>query len=363
MPESPLRVCLIAPLPPPYGGIGHWTLMVTNYAASRSDVQFHVVNTAPRWRAFEDLAIWKRVLGGGLQLLRDVLRVLKEFHQQPAVVHLTTCAQLSVIRDLVILWIARRKGIPVIYHLRFGRIPQLACGSSREWRLLSHAMRRAHTVVAIDAATTAAIRRHLPEVHVIETPNCIDLATLPPSEMVEDGPRVMFLGLLIPSKGIEELLQAWAELRPPGWQLQIVGHSSPEYLQHLQNTYRPEDVEFLGNQPHTEAMRLLAATGVFVLPSHTEGFPNVIVESMALGKPIIATRVGAIPEMLANDCGMLIDAHDVPALKEALGRMIGDADLRRRLGGKARERARKHYALDVVFSQYMTIWREAAGLE
>ena len=66
---------------------------------------------------------------------------------------------------------------------------------------------------------------------------------------------------------------------------------------------------------HDDAMRMLANAEIFVLPSHTEGFPNAVLEAMALAKAIIASRVGAIPEMLADECGLLIEAKDVSGLK------------------------------------------------
>lgn len=108
---------------------------------------------------------------------------------------------------------------------------------------------------------------------------------------------------------------------------------------------------------------MMARAKGIVLPSHTEGFPNVVVEAMGIGKPVIATRVGAIPEMLADGCGLLVPVQDAGALAVALGQVMGDARLRHALAEKARARATERYSLDVVFSQYLTIWREAACLK
>ena len=107
-------------------------------------------------------------------------------------------------------------------------------------------------------------------------------------------------------------------------------------------------------------MRLMAAADVFVLPSHTEGFPNVVVEAMAFGKPIVATSVGAIPEMLAGNCGLVVPPHDAVALGDALRDLCGNSSLRTELGVRAQAKARSEYSMERVMEQLMAVWRNAA---
>ena len=68
MNKAPLRVCLVAPFPPPYGGIAHWTAMVCRYAAMRKDTEIALVNTAPTWRTIHSNGVLLRALGGGASL-------------------------------------------------------------------------------------------------------------------------------------------------------------------------------------------------------------------------------------------------------------------------------------------------------
>lgn len=363
MNDSPMKICLVAPVPPPYGGISHWTLMVSRYAATQSNIQLRIVDTASRWRAMDDVVVWKRVLGGGFQLLRDFARVFAQLCRHPQVLHLTTSGQLGVIRDIAVMSIARVFRVPVIYHIRFGRVPQLASGTSREWRFLARAMRLAHTVMAIDASTEQAIQRRLPDVKVVRVPNGVDINRLTMAHAGSAvGRTVMFLGWVIPTKGIEELVEAWAELRPHGWRLLIAGPGNTDYQDRLIRAYEPTECEFIAEKSHDEAMMLMSKADVFVLPSYTEGFPNVVLEAMALGKPIIATRVGAIPEMLEGGCGILVEPREVDELKNALNDLLEDPDLRQRLGAQARERAMNCYSLEIVFAKYMSVWCQAAGL-
>lgn len=358
--RRPLTVCLVAPVPPPYGGIAHWTSMVTRYAAaSRPDLRLEVVDTAPRWRAIDDLAVWKRVFGGGVQLLRDVARFLFVLAgKRPHAVHLTTSGQLAVVRDISIMLLARAFGTPVVYHLRFGRIAQIAGEDTREWRLIKVALRLATVVVPIDTETERAIRARVPSAYVERIPNCVDVSELPLPESQRPATKTaLFLGWVIPTKGVHELIEAWARLKPRGWRLVVAGPGSPEYPRKLIARLDAENVELVGELSHSEAMRAMASADVFVFPSHTEGFPNVILEAMALGRAIIATRVGAIPEMLAGDCGVTVASGNIEELTAALRRLTADERIRAELGARAHARATAEFGIGAVFERYVRLWR------
>jgi len=358
MNASPLKVCLIAPAPPPYGGIANWTVLVRRYAQARNDINLQIVDTATRWRAVDDLVIWKRVLFGGLQLIRDYVRFLRVMKSRPDVVHLTTSGQLAILRDIVILFTARCMRIPSVYHLHFGRVQQISGENSLEWCLLTKAIRLSRAVIAIDPGTLATIKHRLPQIQTFQIPNGICLDELPPCGAPSNLRMVLFLGWILPTKGMAELVHAWAKLKMTGWRCVIAGPGSEIYQKELLQYFKPDQLEFLPEQSHDDAMRLMATCDVFVLPSYSEGFPYVIIEAMALGKPIIATNVGAIPEMLANECGMLIPPRDVNALCDALHKMQFDADLRIVMGEKAQRKARTEYSIEKVLEQLVSTWHD-----
>jgi glycosyltransferase involved in cell wall biosynthesis len=363
VPNSLLRVCLVSPLPPPYGGISHWTAMVSRYAGMRKSVRLRVVNTAPGWRPIHEVRVWKRIVGGTLQALGDLLRffrILSAWH--PNVVHLTTSGHLAVFRDLGILLIARIFSVPVVYHIRFGRVPQMARERSKEWQIISFAMRLAHTVVCIDCITEEALRRHLPDINLARIPNCISWREFPQHLAAASSQHIaVFLGWVIPSKGIGDLLDAWMRLEPGDWRLHVIGPGGQDYRKKLMDLYQLERVNFIGELSHNEAMERLAEAEVLVLPSYSEGFPNVVLEAMVLGKAIVATAVGAIPEMLADGCGTLVEPGDAKKLAVALQLILGDAELRSTMGERARNRAILKFSIDAVFEQYLSVWHQAAG--
>jgi len=363
MNKSQLKVCLVAPLPPPFGGIANWTRLVRRYAQMRTDLTLQIVDTAPRWRAIDDQALRNRALGGAVQLGRDYVRFLLKMRTCPSLVHLTTSGHLSLLRDLVFLAKAKRSGIPSIYHLHFGRLPQIASENKLEWKILAKAIQMAHTIIAIDPDTMNMLKQRFPQVRIIRIPNGIDLNELPLSVTRTTLKTVLFLGWVIPTKGTKELVQAWARLRMEGWRCVIAGPGSEIYREELRQHFQPENLEFLIEQTHSDALQLMAASDVFVLPSHSEGFPNVIVEAMILGKPIIATSVGAIPEMLSGGCGVLVPPHDAEALGKTIREVCSNEVLRKAMGSRAQLKARTEYAMDHVFDQLISAWCELANSE
>lgn len=363
-----LNVCLLAPLPPQFdgrnhscGGIGHWTQIIVEYAKTCEQVSLSVIDTTPKWRSIHNFSLWKRVVSGGLNLTAYMTRLIKRLLLgKPDLIHMTTSGHLGVIRDIVVILTAKLFRVPVTYHIRFGRVPALARAGGVEWALISTAMKLAASVVAIDATTFSSIKHQLPRVNVELVPNCINFASV--RHMREGGATVkqtvLFAGWVIPAKGIEELLSAWSAMASVDWTLIIVGPVESLYKEQLFERYGSKFISFMGEKSHEETLSLIAACDVFVLPSYSEGFPNAVLEAMALGKPIVASSVGAIPEMLTNGAGSLVAPKDAKALQSALQQVMDDEHFRSEMGVRAKERAIQNYSIEVVFERYMDIWRQ-----
>jgi glycosyltransferase involved in cell wall biosynthesis len=357
---GPLRVCLFAPMPPPYGGIAHWTTLVLRRLARRDEVRVRLVDVAPLWKGLGQKRPLNRLFLGALKSFDMTLSALWRLATGDSVLHLTTSGHLSVARDVLILGLARLFRRPAFYHLHFGRMPQILAGRSWERRGMVWAIGLAHTVLPIDKPSEEALVRHFPGKRVFRLPNCID-----PLEGVVPLPdpggrlRALYLGWVVPTKGIEELMEAWTRLAPRGWVLDIAGPEDPLFLARLRHLYPLEDVQFLGSRPHPEAMALLAGAEFLVLPSHSEGFPNIVLEAMALGKPVLGTRVGAIPELLGEDGGLLVDPRSVPQLEEALARLMADTALRATCG-QVQEAKLPQYTVQRACDTLARLWLEAA---
>ena len=164
---------------------------------------------------------------------------------------------------------------------------------------------------------------------------------------------------LIEAKGVRDLIFAFAELNKefPSLRLEIAG-SGPEQgnlIKIVQEAGILEAVRFLG---WVDDLRpVLRGWDVFALPSLDEALPMVILEAMAEGLPVVATRVGGIPELVDEErTGLLARPADVDGLHLALRRLVGDADLRRRFGDEGRLRAETKFTVEQMVGQIEGIY-------
>jgi glycosyltransferase involved in cell wall biosynthesis len=160
-----------------------------------------------------------------------------------------------------------------------------------------------------------------------------------------DRPIALFVGSLLPVKGVQWLIRAFACVRQgvPSSLLVLVGEGP--LLEELRAAASDLDiadaVEFAGPQPRSQIPSWMAAANLLVLPSQNEGMPLVILEAMASGLPVVASDVGGIGDALdAPAAGLLAPAGDETALSAAMVRVLTDDDLQRQLGEQGKARAR-----------------------
>lgn len=177
-----------------------------------------------------------------------------------------------------------------------------------------------------------------------------------------------FLGRFEPRKGIVELGDALVEILPqfPDWKIRFAGffaqsEKSSGDLEGLPLGCLkkfPSQVHFDGRVSSDNVPLWLQKLDVFVVPSLWDNFPYVILEAMAAGKAIVATRTGAVPEML-GDAGLIVPVGDVRALRNALLKLMADAELRRNLGDAAKKRFEESFHPDRVMGEILEVYREA----
>ena len=152
---------------------------------------------------------------------------------------------------------------------------------------------------------------------------------------------VLFVGLLVPVKGLDVLLDAMALIPEERLLCVLVGDGpmKPELQARAQQSGLGERLLFAGQQPTRQVPVWLSAADVLVLPSRSEGRPNVVLEAQGCGLPVVATRVGGVPELIRDgEDGLLVPGEDPQALAAALVHLLADEDRRRALGRAARTR-------------------------
>jgi glycosyltransferase involved in cell wall biosynthesis len=167
------------------------------------------------------------------------------------------------------------------------------------------------------------------------------------SRSLEDAPlRLLFIGNVIPRKGLHTLLDALARMPKGSVQLDIVGSlvTEPDYAAEMQKRagkVDPASIRFHGAQNNEPLVAMLKTSHVLVVPSSYEGFGIVYLEGMAFGLPAIGTRVGAASEIIEeNRTGYLISPDDDQALASHLAALAGDRELLTRLSLNAWQRYR-----------------------
>lgn len=220
----------------------------------------------------------------------------------------------------------------------------------------------AHQVTAVSAA--AAIR--FVQLHAVSAKkisvvtNGIDTDAFTPDRnrrkrmraSMRAGDRFIWLaiGRLVPAKDYPNLLQAFAQLQAANASLWIAGEGDPLAMQqgNLSN------VHFLGLR--RDIADLLDAADAYVLPSQWEGMPLAVAEAMAMGKPVVATGVGGVSELIA-DTGSVVPAQDSHALYTAMLEVMGlKENQRREMGRIARERIEAHFSMDSKAEEWERIY-------
>jgi glycosyltransferase involved in cell wall biosynthesis len=205
-------------------------------------------------------------------------------------------------------------------------------------------LRRARAVVAASTELAAAAERlGAGDVRVI--PNGVFV----PEEVGEpdEPPHVLFAGRLSAEKGVLELVEA-AEGLPL-----VVAGDGP---------LRPRVPGALGFVPHDELLRLYGRAAVVACPSRREGYGVVCAEAMAHGRAVVVTPVGGMRDLVEDGVnGLVVPVGDVPALRAALERLLGDGELRARLGTAARETVRARLSWESWTASMLALYERALG--
>jgi glycosyltransferase involved in cell wall biosynthesis len=171
------------------------------------------------------------------------------------------------------------------------------------------------------------------------------------------GPLVVAVGRLSRQKGFDILFHALAEL--PGVPLLLIG-DGPERndLERLRDELAlAERVRMIGWVD--DVRPYLAPADVLVVPSRWESFPLVILEAMFLGLPVVASAVGSIDEeVIDGETGLVIPAEDTNALVDALGKLLGDSELRATLGRRGKEIARERFSATRMAAGFEALYDE-----
>ena len=319
---------LLGPRLDAVGGIStHLSLLMSSRLAEK----FELIHFEVGGEGRDEGAVGRaaRLIVSPFRLAAAVLR------KRAAIVHLNTAlTPRAYWRDLAYLIVAKLCGARVLYQVHGGALPQVFC---RGYRLLAALLRStlrfADVIVAVSAPERDAFRGFVGSTPVFAFPNgvdCTHYAAVERKTAAPDAPlRLLYMGRLVREKGLYELLEALALVCSEGIATElIIAGSGPEELalRQLAASRGLERVSFPGQVHGVAKLTLLRRADVSLLPtSNCEGLPYALLESMAAGVPVIATRVGAIPQLVTDGVnGLLMEGRSAQAIAAAIRQLAGD---------------------------------------
>lgn len=175
----------------------------------------------------------------------------------------------------------------------------------------------------------------------------------------EDDVFVLFVGRLIKMKGTEYLIEAVRDLVPKYGNLKLVMVGDGDAREENERMARSIKGNVIFTGYRSDTYRFMCASDIVVLPSMCEGCPNVVLEAMACGTPVIASRVGAVPDVIQNGkTGIIIEWKNIDELKRALTQLVEDPSLTEKMGERARERIEKEFTWDAICKKLEGFYQE-----
>ncbi|WP_163710565.1 glycosyltransferase [Mangrovibacterium lignilyticum] len=195
----------------------------------------------------------------------------------------------------------------------------------------------------------------------IVIPNGLDMEKVTQTKEFYGTKKLIFLSRIHEKKGIEILLSAWDELDHQGWTLEIAGEGDPNYVEYLKRKIeqKPTKNAFLvGPKYGKEKWKFLTSGDVFVLPTHSENFGNVVIESLSVGVPVITTTGTPWEELRTHDCGWWIEL-ETAKLKSAIEEAINtDNDKLKQMGRNGLELVHQKYNIESIGKRIQIMYTE-----
>jgi glycosyltransferase involved in cell wall biosynthesis len=282
-------------------------------------------------------------------------------------IHLQLAWRGSAYRKLIIAAVARYFGVPYIVYLHAGQFDQF-------WSTRGTYLRRRINRLFVDSAAiivlgdygARVILNRLPTLQhkITILPNAsTSPSQLNPGRSESERIRISFLGRLEPEKGVPQLVDALGKLAcRADWTATLAGSGALQQTRdQAQRLGIADRVDFPGWLDPPETAALLQQTDILALPSFIETLPMAIIEAFAYGIPVVATPVGAIPEVVAHGRnGLLVPVGHVEALANALSQLLDNGALRRSLGDAARRDHAERYEINTYITRLVSIWQKAA---
>ncbi|MBZ5583822.1 MAG: glycosyltransferase family 4 protein [Acidobacteriia bacterium] len=243
------------------------------------------------------------------------------------------------------------------------RAPEVATAAKRAYyaAIVGPACRRAFRVLTVSEHSRTQILEWtgLREDRVVNVGNGVGEPFVPDGERYDPGYRyILYAGNFRPHKNLARLFAAFRDLPEPDLRLLLTGDPDTAILRSVEQFGVPGRTKFAGRISDAALARLYRGAELVVLPSLSEGFGLPALEAMACGAPVVASRAGALPEVV-GPAGILVDPLETGEIRRGMERVLADAELRTAMKRAGIERARL-FAWDDVAARVRAVLEEAS---
>jgi glycosyltransferase involved in cell wall biosynthesis len=350
-------ILFISPLPPPQGGIAMWTKkLMTEGLPDGSPITLVDTKIRGRRNIFDSVFFSFAEITRTLSIFGALLRQLVTRH--PKLIHLNcSLSGIGVLRDAACVFMAKIFCVPVIVHYH-GNLKNFSgtkfFGLSRT--ALRFLMRTASANIVINTPSYQKAKDFFPRKNTLKMlPNFAEETLFSYAKKITDNSRLqaIFAGGITTAKGCGEILIAANAL--PEIDFHLYGKMHSDLAQTFASP--PPNIILHGEVEHKKLLGAFAQSDFLLFPSYTEGFPLTVLEAMSIGIPVIATRVGAIPEMIESGVGgYLVQPRDAAELIAAIKSLTQAPQQMTEMGAFNRKRSFEHYRYSIVIKQLLQIY-------
>ena len=279
-----------------------------------------------------------------------------------------TLAFFGAPSGMVAILLKKLFNIPYVISLRGGDVPGFRPYDFKKYhRILAPFLhiiwKNASSVVANSKGLHDLARAFDSRFEIPIIPNGVDLNLYSTTERGEQSPVILSVGRLVYQKGFDLGIQALAGLKHLDWHWQIAG-DGPEMdaLRSLVNQHGLTDrVTFRGWQSREQLIQCYKQANIFLFPSRHEGMPNAVLEAMASGLPVIASRIAGNEELVVQEkTGFLVEEENINSLQVALHELLENPTLRKSMGAASRRRVEEFYTWENTARQYAYLLEKAS---
>ncbi|MDR0828907.1 MAG: glycosyltransferase family 4 protein [Prevotellaceae bacterium] len=347
-------------------GITTWTNRFLQNFKSDSFKLISIDSAPNRTNAYSESVVRRMI--DGLLCTFSVVREVKKTSRATKIdiLHLTTTGSLGTFRDFLLARICKNRGIKTIMICHYGNIPNVLKNKKILSFFLLKTMKLFDHIWVGDKKTFDALNStQMLENKVFVVPNGM---VVEPLENIhaKNYTNVAFIGNLIESKGIFELIKAINQISY-NIHLQIVGGGNEKIIKQIKllaGENLDKKIFFHGKKNNAEAVEFMKNIDILALPTYfpNEAFPLSILEAMSLGKLVISTRRAAIEDMLTaedgSQCGIFVDEKSVEQLKNAIVFAYKNSKKADELCKKAYKKVYECYRTEVVYDLYAELYKK-----